>query len=245
VRTPEEFARGSLAGAVNAPGGQLLQATDQWIAVRRARIVLVDSELVRAPVIASWLVRMGHDAVVLRSGTASHVRVRTARLALSPVRSVDARTAAHGLATGDTTLIDLRPSMAYRKAHIPGSTWSIRPLFGALAPALRGKVVLIADEAGVASIAAADLARLGVHDVAMLEGGLDAWRAAGRPVEASPHEPPDARCIDYLFFVHDRHDGNKEAARRYLAWETQLLAQLDERELAAYRVAAHPGSHEA
>ena len=43
------------------------------------------------------------------------------------------------------------------------------------------------------------------------------WRDAGLPVEASPGVPSDADCIDYLFFVHDRHDGTKEAARRYLA----------------------------
>jgi 3-mercaptopyruvate sulfurtransferase SseA len=76
----------------------------------------------------------------------------------------------------------------------------------------------------------------------MLEGGFEAWRAAGQPVEASPDEPSDARCIDYLFFVHDRHDGNKAAARQYLAWETQLVSQLDERELASFRL---PSEHAA
>jgi 3-mercaptopyruvate sulfurtransferase SseA len=126
--------------------------------------------------------------------------------------------------------------MAYRKAHIAGSTWSIRPLLRESIPSPPGSIVLVADEAGVAAIAAADLARADARDVAMLEGGFDAWRAAGRPVEASPHDPPDSRCIDYLFFVHDRHDGNKEAARQYLAWEQQLVSQLDERELASYRL---------
>src|SRR5262245_8936242 len=38
VRTPEEFKAGSLPGAAHAPGGQLVQATDQWVAVRNARI---------------------------------------------------------------------------------------------------------------------------------------------------------------------------------------------------------------
>jgi hypothetical protein len=36
--------------------------------------------------------------------------------------------------------------------------------------------------------------------------------------------------------VHDRHDGNKEAARRYLAWETGLVAQLDAKEISAFRL---------
>jgi 3-mercaptopyruvate sulfurtransferase SseA len=72
----------------------------------------------------------------------------------------------------------------------------------------------------------------------LLEGGMAAWRAAGLPVEATPELPADGDCIDYLFFVHDRHDGNKEAARRYLAWETGLVAQLDAQERAAFRLPA-------
>jgi hypothetical protein len=63
-------------------------------------------------------------------------------------------------------------------------------------------------------------------------------RAAGLPVAATPELPADGDCIDYLFFVHDRHDGNKEAARRYLAWETGLVAQLDAQERAAFRLPA-------
>ena len=236
VRTPEEFARGSLAGAVSAPGGQLLQATDQWVAVRHARIVLVDSEGVRAPVIASWLVQMGHDAVVLRAGTSSHLSTHPRRIELPRVRPIEPAALEQEIASGRATLIDLRPSMAYRKAHIPGSIWSIRPRLGELGPRLRATVVLVSDDPGMASIAAADLARSGSHDVAMLEGGFDAWRASGRSVEASTDEPPDAACIDYLFFVHDRHDGNKAAARRYLAWEQQLVSQLDEHERASFRL---------
>ena len=61
---------------------------------------------------------------------------------------------------------------------------------------------------------------------------------AGLPLVASPDAPSDAQCIDYLFFVHDRHDGNKESARRYLAWETGLVAQLDPAERAGFRLPA-------
>ena len=236
VRTPEEFARGSLPGAVNAPGGQLLQATDQWIGVRRARIVLVDGEGVRAPVIASWLVRMGHDAVVLREGTRSRVVATTRSADLPPIPTIAPEDLARAMRSDEATVVDLRPSMAYRKAHIAGSTWSIRPLLGELGLPAGKPIVLVADEQGVAQIAAGDLRRAGVREVSLLEGGLDAWRAAGGAIESSPADPPDARCIDYLFFVHDRHDGNKEAARRYLAWETELVSQLDERDLASYRL---------
>jgi hypothetical protein len=47
--------------------------------------------------------------------------------------------------------------------------------------------------------------------------------------------PSEADCIDFLFFVHDRHDGNLEAARRYLTWELGLLEQIDDQERSVLR----------
>ena len=96
-------------------------------------------------------------------------------------------------------------------------------------------VVLIADEQGLAAYAALDLQPLGLS-VSLLEGSLSAWRQAGLPLQSASDSPADGDCIDYLFFVHDRHDGNKEAARQYLAWEIQLISQLDELELNSFRL---------
>jgi len=242
VRTAEEFAAGTARGAVHAPGGQLLQATDQWVGVRNARIVLVDAEGVRAPVVASWLRRMGHEAWVLRGGTSAGVQAAVpAPIALPLLEAVAPRQLASWMEAGHASAIDLRPSRAYRKAHVAGSLWSIRPRLEALQGRIRGRAVLVADDAGVAQAAALDLAGLGFRDAALLAGGFAAWEAAGLPVEESPRSPPDSECIDYLYFVHDRHDGNKEAARRYLAWETDLLNHLDARERATFRFPA-PGA---
>ena len=47
VRAPEEFAAHAVPGFAHAPGGQLIQATDQWVGVRGARLVLADAEGVR------------------------------------------------------------------------------------------------------------------------------------------------------------------------------------------------------
>ncbi|HET9580172.1 MAG TPA: rhodanese-like domain-containing protein [Usitatibacter sp.] len=221
VRTAEEFAQFTLRGAVHAPGGQLIQATDQWIGVRQGRILVFDSEGVRAPVVASWLRQMGHEAFVLQAGIASTVRAESAAVPLPPI--------AEGDYARDAVIVDVRPSMAYRKGHAAGSLWSIRPRFGDIAARVRGRdVLLVAEEDGVARIAAHDLSRCGARSVRRLRDA--------RLTESTPHEPPDEQCIDYLFFVHDRHDGNKDAARRYLAWETRLLSQLDADERASYRL---------
>src|SRR5260221_1312266 len=71
VRDPTEYAAGHFPGAVNAPGGQLVQATDQYAATIGARMVLVDDREVRAVMTASWLQQMGwRDVFVLAaSGT--------------------------------------------------------------------------------------------------------------------------------------------------------------------------------
>ncbi|HXS52381.1 MAG TPA: rhodanese-like domain-containing protein [Usitatibacter sp.] len=234
VRTAEEFSASTIPGAVHAPGGQLVQATDQWVGVRHARLLVFDSGDVRAPVVASWLARMGHEAAVLRAGAASRARPHWVAPALASIESIGARDLQ---AARDTAVVDLRPSTAYRKAHLAGSRWSIRPRLAQVeARVANRRMVLVADDPAIACIAAIDLREAGVPRVAALEGGFEAWRAAGGAVESSPDRPTDAECIDYLFFVHDRHEGNKDSARRYLAWETQLLSQLDEQELGAYRL---------
>src|SRR5262249_10876134 len=71
VRTAEEFAGDRVPGFVHAPGGQLIQATDQWVGVKGARLVLIDGEMVRAPMVAAWLRQLGHDACVIDGGVAA------------------------------------------------------------------------------------------------------------------------------------------------------------------------------
>ncbi|MBT9489843.1 MAG: thiosulfate sulfurtransferase [Rubrivivax sp.] len=65
VRTPEEYAAGHRPGFGSAPGGQLVQETDVFAAVRGARIVLSDDDGVRASVTAHWLAQMGWEVAWL------------------------------------------------------------------------------------------------------------------------------------------------------------------------------------
>ena len=240
VRTPEEFAAGSIPGARHAPGGQLIQATDQWVGVRNARIVLIDGgENVRAPVVASWLKQLGCDAWVLEGGVKSGLQgVSALQPALPGLAKIAAPELKKMLDAGNCAVFDLGASMGFRKAHIPGSRWSTRIRLAADARNRKQSVVLVAEEAGVAQSAAVDLLEAGIQDARLLEGGLAAWTKGGFLTEATPDSPPDAECIDHLFFVHDRHAGNKAAMRQYLAWETGLIAQLDKQDKQLFRVHA-------
>jgi rhodanese-related sulfurtransferase len=246
IRTPEEFAAGHLPIAVHAPGGQLLQATDQWLAVRGARVVLVDDTEVRAIVIAHWVGQMGWDAAVLSGGTPAwsdlaDIQPRPPRW---PTLLPDLPTIAPGdlarmRADDDVAIVDVRVSAAFRQAHLAGAVWSIRPAAAALARRLpeHAEVVLVADDEAAARAYALDLEEHGRTVRGVVSAPPTEWASGGLAVETSPDDPADAERIDFLFFVHDRHDGNLDAARRYLAWETGLVDQLDGDDRASFRLA--------
>jgi len=234
VRTGGELAKGRCPGAIHAPGGQLVQATDRWVAVRGARIVLTDDTGLRAAICAHWLRRMGHDAVVLGEDASGMDGARQQQ-APSSLPEVSPRELAGALAQGSVTLLDLNPAMTYRAGHIDSAQWAIRPRFDRLNLAAGVRIVLTAADRRAADLAAIDLAEAGHRDIAYLTGAEDDWRAAGLSIAATRDNPADADCIDYLFFVHDRHAGNLEACRQYLAWETGLLDQMDEQEKSVFR----------
>jgi cystathionine beta-lyase len=236
VRTAEEFAAGSLPGAQHTPGGQLIQSTDLYIGVRQARLVLLDSDGVRAPIVASWLRQLGHEAYVLAGGVNSGLALPVYETpAHSALPLITAQSLNDALKDDAVALVDLRPSMSYRKAHIAGSRWSIRSLFANDLAGEQRPVVLVADDSRLAAFAAQALTDEQREHVRLLEGGLAAWRAAGFAVQEDANAPPDEQCIDFLFFTHDRHSGNKDAARQYLAWEIGLLAQMSADEIASLK----------
>jgi rhodanese-related sulfurtransferase len=235
VRSEAEFAKGHLPSAVHAPGGQLVQATDQWVGTRGARLVLCDDTGLRAATTAIWLRGMGHDAQILSGDvttagdlTAATPQRAEAGLALNSL----AASGIKALMQQGAILLDLNAGMTYRRAHVEGARWAIRPRLkqNQVLEGSRGGIILTAADAGLARLAALDLTEVGHSVLGHLDGGADTWRAAGLPVVASASSPADADCIDYLFFVHDRHDGNLDAARAYLSWETGLMAQMDAQE---------------
>lgn len=240
VRTGEEFAAGSLPGAQHAPGGQLLQGTDLYVGVKGARLVVTDDDGIRARVVASWLAQMGREIHVLppeewtRAGAALPPPAPAAAVQGLPL--VGPAELAALVAAGQVQILDVRASMAYRQAHIAGARWAIRPRMAGLAGTGAGALVLVAASAELAALAAGELPEALRAGARALVAPVAQWREAGLAVEATPDTPRDADCIDFLFFVHDRHDGNKEAARRYLAWETGLIGKLDAQERGAYRI---------
>ena len=85
----------------------------------------------------------------------------------------------------DTVWLDVRSPVEYREVHLAGSR--LVPLDAMQGPALASelagkKVVIICRSGNRAKQAAATLAAAGHGDLAVLDGGVLAWQAAGLPV---------------------------------------------------------------
>ena len=233
VRTESEYAKGHLPGSVHAPGGQLVQATDEWCGVWGARVVLADTApCARAAITAHWLKQMGWDVYILDGGltmSEAKERGRAPRWgsAENKVQSISPHDLSKAIHAKTVLVIDVGHSMDYRDAHIPGAVWSTRARLDGLEIPARQPVVLYSKHETRARLAAIDLEAISEGPVAILQGGREAWIQAGLPIEASPDVPADRECIDYLFWVSSRHMGSNEAALAYLEWEENLPSQIE------------------
>jgi rhodanese-related sulfurtransferase len=236
VRDPDDYTAGHLPGSRSAPGGQLVQATDRWIAVRGARIVLVDDDGVRARMAGGWLREMGAGWEV--HALTAWPEDLTERGAPRPpecpeagavaVETVDPLEVSALLASKAAEVVQLSRSLDFREGHIPGARWGVRTRLAALAPfAADGRpVVLAAEDETLARLAVPELRGLTTAPVRVLEGGLAAWRATGLPLRADRNTPADADCVDAHLRPYDRNEGVEEAMREYLSWEVDLVHEV-------------------
>jgi rhodanese-related sulfurtransferase len=230
VRDPAEYDAGHIEGAVSAPGGQLVQATDQFAGTLGARIVLVDDAEVRAVMTASWLRQMGwQDVFVLAEAGSETGRPANPILGNPPPPElrIDCAQLSELLARDAVTVIDLSLSPAYRTAHIPGAWFAIRSrLERALAKiALRGALVLTSEDGLLAGIAAPEAAELANKSVRFLDGGNAAWQAAGHPLSSEGKMADDA--VDMWLKPYERPNDTAAAMSEYLSWEVDLVARIE------------------
>ncbi len=234
VRSPGEYGAGHLPHFRSAPGGQLVQETEQFAPVRGARIVLADSDGVRANLTAHWLRQMNNDVYVvdgLRPEDFSVAGAWKDEVAPQPeVEEINVETLAQWLeqAPQQIAVLDFTSGVNYQKRHIPGAWFALRSqLAAALAQLPDGvqRYVLSCGSSLLARYAAADLRTLTKLPVLVLTGGTAAWLAAGKPVEmgatrlASP-------LIDRYRRPYEGTDNRAEAMQAYLDWEFGLVGQL-------------------
>ncbi|MGJ3259055.1 MAG: rhodanese-like domain-containing protein [Rhodospirillales bacterium] len=239
VRDPEEFAAGHVPGSRPAPGGQLVQATDRYVGTLGSRIVCVDDNGVRATMTASWLVQIGWDAVVLEPGAIGMTETGGHVPAMPPVPEVPTleptQLAARMI---QTHVVDLGNSLSHRNAHIPGSRFAIRANMPEnLAPLSNDRPIALTSKDGIiARFAAQDLIDAGFdREIVVLDGGTDAWKAAGLPVKGGFEGNLDASC-DVWYRPYDMDDAQEGAMKQYLSWEVNLVAQIERDGTTSFRV---------
>jgi rhodanese-related sulfurtransferase len=233
VRSPQEYQSSHVPGFRSAPGGQLVQETDMFAPVRGARVILADSDGVRANMTASWLAQMNVEVYVVDGLTAADFTEEGAlpvvRNAVEPPAADEISPAALAtlLDSPGTVLLDFTASANYVKQHIPGAWWALRGQLADAVPALpeAQRYVVTCGSSALARFAAPDLAALTGKPVQVLSGGTSAWIAAGLPVEHGETRLASPR-IDRYRRPYEGTDNAREAMNAYLEWEYGLVAQL-------------------
>ncbi len=238
ARDPSEYRAGHRPGSHSAPGGQLVQGTDNWVAVRGSRIVVVDDTGVRARMSAAWLRQMGHkDVFVAADALGSETGTGLPNLApTAPTIGAEA------LAKREpgTVIVDLARSIDFRAGHIEHALWGVRGRLESLVSKLASarRIVLTSPDGALARFAHAEVKAMTKAEVLVLDGGTAAWRSAGHPVVADRTNPPDDACIDFYLRAYDRNSGVEEAMNAYLSWEIDLVNEIQRDGTIAFGVAA-------
>ncbi|MCC7369164.1 MAG: sulfurtransferase [Chloroflexi bacterium] len=237
VRTQAEYEQGHIPGFWWFPGGQVVQRSDDAVAVRNGTVVLTCDGIARAGVAASWLRQLGFPNVSVLDGGAAAWAASGRALesgaseqlpaglpeAQARVRPMDPRALAGLLKTpGPPIVLHVGTSREFAAGHVLGSHWLPRgwlePRLDALIPDWTEPIVVTSVDGVDATLAAATLLDLGYHDVAVLAGGTRAWAAARLPVErglTGVMDPPD----DIVPAGTDR--GHADMVE-YLRWEEAL-----------------------
>lgn len=231
VRDPAEYEAGHWPGAISAPGGQLVQATDQYVGTLGARIVLVDDAEVRAAMTASWLRQMGwRDVFILvekgtETGWPAVPALETD--ARSDAAVIDCAELSELLSRNAATVVDLSLSRNYLARHIPGAWFAIRTrLAGALKKIpLHETLVLTSEDGVLAKLAVAEAAGLIDRPVRFLHGGNAAWQSAGNAFSTEARMADD--IVDQWRKPYERGGDTRTAMAEYLAWETDLLPRIE------------------
>ena len=225
VRDPAEYKAGHLPGAISAPGGQLVQATDIYAGTLGARIVVCDDAEARALMTASWLKQMGWQDVFVLPEAGSEIG-EPQNVVLGTPATDAAVDVSKIIEVDDVTVIDLSSSPHYRRGHIPGAWFAISGRLDRALPKikLRPMIVLTSEDGVLASLAIEEARALTKTPVHWLKGGNAAWAAAGVPLSTDSKMADEP--LDVWLKPYERPNDNEAAMNAYLSWEVDLLDRI-------------------
>lgn len=244
VRTADEYDQGRIQGFRWFPGGQCVQRSDDVAVVKNAPIVFCCDGKARATLTASWYRQLGYGEVyALDGGVGAWVSAgRPLESGISVGASfdgsitglgeseliADARNSVPLVSAGSlkndqaAIVLFVDTSRDFSRGHVPGSHWAPR---GWLewqvedhVPSSDARVVVTCGDGRQSLLAASTLMDMGYSDVAVLDGGMNAWRAQGLPTEQGLSGVMRTPA-DIVFSGPDRTYADMQ---HYLRWETEL-----------------------
>ena len=140
---------------------------------------------------------------------------------------IDCRALADLTGRNAVSIVDLSLSRDYRKAHIPGAWFAIRSRLAQAVKKipLRGALALTSEDGVIAGLAAPEVVSLVDVPVRWLDGGNEAWQAAGHALTAADARMAD-EAVDVWLKPYERPNDTREAMDEYLAWEVDLLPRI-------------------
>ena len=190
IRLPEEFRAGHIPGSISIPAGQLALQHENFLAIRRAPVVVLSDDPVRPIWAAALCQDLGFASVSVLAGgirawaAAGHAldlgealpRVFRLEEARRHIASVDAREL-DDLRARDAgiRILDVRGSGDFGTRHIPGSHWLARGKvelgIDAAAPDRPAPGIAVCDNGVRSTLAAATLRFLGYADARLESPG--------------------------------------------------------------------------
>ena len=220
----------------NVPGGQLVQATDKYIGVLKSHVIVFDDgDLVRAGMTALWLKKMSYHCYVVNE---SPKKIKNLNLKLEvnfkiiPLNLINLENFKN---LKDTHIFDIRNSFDYCKKRIKKSVWTNRFIIKKM-PHYIKSMILVTNDLPKASLIVSDLQDKDPECVVQVYNWNDKDIEHYLDYIDSTKVELDQTFIDFNFHTHLRHQGNKEHARNYLKWETDLIKNMDEEERMFFRI---------
>jgi 3-mercaptopyruvate sulfurtransferase SseA len=187
---------------------------------------------VRATMTASWLKQMGWDVSVFIMDMTGELETGPHQRRVPGLEDTDGTYIIPSflndkLKDGTALVVDLDMSQNYFDAHIPGAWYMNRSnLTVDLKKLPKAELyVLTSSDSALAQLAVYQTEKITETDAAFVQGGTDAWKAAGLPLEQGPTNLA-SEVNDIRLKAREQNQDMEEAMREYLAWEIELVNQM-------------------
>ena len=223
---------------MNVPGGQLIQATDKYIGVWKATVILVDDgDLIRAGTTSFWLKKMGYEVYILKEGLLKAQTLKFTKEIDHKLIDLNFINLEDLVKIKKQILYDIRSSKDFCKMRIKNSIWLNRAHLYRKKTKTDDPIIIITDNLEKASLIVQDLKQKDKGAIIKVyKWNQNEITSYPSLIDVTIETLSEQNNIDFNFHTHMRHNGNKEHAKQYLEWEINLVSKMDKQELSFFKL---------